>query len=294
MKLVMHIGAHKTASTTYQQVMTKNEDVFRQHNIAVVPKRFTVNGKEIYKTDPRFSSYKPSKYRPAYKELAEHFSGADCAIISDEGLVGPFPATSRKFYPEPGEKSAQIAEALGADDVSIILTVRRQDTFYESCFKHAYQIAAGVPLEQLLVELPVEDISWLRLAQELARQFGEDKVFVRPYEVLRTERPEVELSNLLGKVLGHDIELVDSGKRVSNRSIDRRGREVSAALPHDIPHKIRLEIVAVMRRNSSTDPDPILPPLFRDAILRHHAEDNKELFYRFLSDCDAAEMGYLG
>jgi hypothetical protein len=125
-EIILHLGAHKTATTHIQSVLGRSSDILQKHDIGYIPlnlvrKNFT-NPLSGPSTDPQAAANWLSDY-------------LDCAklIISDENLIGATgPIGNRGFYPVIRTKIAALVGALSGYSVNVHITIRDYCGFIQS------------------------------------------------------------------------------------------------------------------------------------------------------------------
>ena len=118
MSIVIHLGAHKTATTHFQSRLDNSRDFLFQHDINYIPlstlrREFTSKlGDEALEAEVR-NFLEP--------ELASNH-----IIISDENLTGWLPplAENSEPYPFLQQRVTQALKLLGSDDAIILYTIR--------------------------------------------------------------------------------------------------------------------------------------------------------------------------
>lgn len=284
-RLVAHIGAPKTGTTSLQRLLGRNKEAIAEAGIGLMrPGNFR-------KTDAWKATWsyilgetdRPPRIDPA-PFLPE---SAETLIFSEEGLTQHLmPSRERPGGFSGIDRAADVVEALGADDVRILLTVRRQDAFLISSYSHAvHRQAETASFERWLAEVvDFERLSWARLARRLEARFGEGSVDLRPLEAL----PELGLFDFARWCFPDlaGIDFVEPRFEAANRSPGRQGlealRRINAALaglpgaPVDLAVKLADRLVERVAEDEKFAPD--LPDQQRLASL--FSQENRDLIER--------------
>jgi hypothetical protein len=124
-RLTLHIGTHKTATSTLQALMAENRSQLKAEGILYPStdrpplrsrRKHAFLGTLLHKGGPEFDAM----LADLRAEVAA--SGCDRVLMSAEGLSGP------TLRPDP----AALAALAGAFDLTAVCFLRRQDTFAES------------------------------------------------------------------------------------------------------------------------------------------------------------------
>lgn len=283
MRVVLHIGAHKTGTSSIQATMLHSGHVLSDLGV-LYPKccwldsahhrlAFAMKGK----ADPRQSDVPNLDVELAALTEALATSSARVALVSSE-----------EFFTTPKPAIERLAEALDGHQPEIVAFVRRPDELLESAFnqrlKQVYrdyrrEPTVGYHIEDF-VENPesiVPDIDYNRFISRWIEVFGAERVKLVPYEVADAV---VSMSGILGV----DPErLVDATRRESPRTskkvlaILRLARETGASAATQ--EAIR---VIVWDRFPHQEGGGVLSARDREAILRKYKKGNEDLFRKLL------------
>ena len=124
-KLLIHIGTHKTATSTLQLLMSTNRALMAEqgfHYARTDREPMPRNHRHAFFTVMLKSGGAP--FLAMHKEMVAEFAATGChtMVISEEGLAGP--ATGRKLAP--------LRRFARDFDIEVVCLLRRQDYFVES------------------------------------------------------------------------------------------------------------------------------------------------------------------
>jgi hypothetical protein len=192
-KIVIHCGAHKTASTLIQrELRSKKKELLAKGIQYINPWYLNQRGIE--------SEVIPAAARREYARVASIISQtfepliektkSPVLLMSHESIFGYSSLyksnIKNQFYPLLPDIVEAYRMALSSESVSIIFYIRRQDTFLNSLFlEYAYCGFVNNTFEKWLEGISIERLSWLRLANALRSVFGQENVTVRPYELIK-------------------------------------------------------------------------------------------------------------
>ncbi len=206
-RLVIHIGYHKTGSTSVQTYMEENRKLLEERGlfypVTQRDDRRPYYSKHLHlfnlliaenHASEGFGDYVREILTPYVQEILA--SGADTAVISEESFSGMHP---------------DIIRALGVlkedFDVHVLAIIRRQDEFLQSWYQQSIKDFR----EQRTFARFINDGDWNRLYYHdtLARWadvFGEDRLTVRSYDQMVSQEGFQMIREFLGLVLGRPVD----------------------------------------------------------------------------------------
>ncbi|MEM6906930.1 MAG: hypothetical protein AAF568_13635, partial [Pseudomonadota bacterium] len=193
MRVILHLGAYKTASTHIQRRLDLNAETLAQAGVAVAT---------------------PATLRPALRRaevgagpaIAEAVRDADLLgmariVVSEEQLPGPLRpmAQGQAFYRGAERRLAPIAEALAGQEVTVLLALRSYADFYASAYGQVIRgwrwIDFGTDERERILG---ESRGWPDLVADIYRAFPGRPVHVWRYEAMG-RRPRPIWSALVGQ-----------------------------------------------------------------------------------------------
>lgn len=289
-RLILHIGTHKTGTTTLQRYLAKH----RSRNLAefglCYPKTATKGSSRhtLLATSIRARRVEDGNIRiPPVQQIIDRISdeivqsGAATAVVSAEGLSGPNPgfaaacrAFSRRF------------------DVEVVLVLRRQDRFVESL--HSQFVRDRGETRALAEFMATRQISaWLDYRRTLGyweSEFGRSAVRVIHYEAATLGEG---LLNTFFKVLSLPPPAVEPTSR--NRSPARESIEILRHINREAglngqsrPHRRqRRSLLSIMRKlEIDSGLTTVLGTDSRRKLLQAFDEGNAEIANRYLGRAD--------
>ncbi len=182
-EIVIHIGLHKTASTTLQEFFfPRCQDV----NLLLAANREVRSFLELI-------SKRDSIYFDAGKAkeiISKHLSGNKINLISSEGLSGrPWTALLEKGLDHRSNIIHNIKAVF--PEAKIVLIIRRQDKYAISFYREYLKWGGTKPIKKLIdLEdefgsslMPIERFDYLPYARRLNNDFP-GKVLILPFELL--------------------------------------------------------------------------------------------------------------
>jgi hypothetical protein len=200
-KLYIHIGTHKTGTTTVQKYLRENnhklEDegitflykpnaFLRLGTIEIIEKKFIEKG--IDELENWIRSKKPN--------------GISTFISSHEDLSGGWRTGYKNSHMVAKNLQMMLSE-LGLD-IQIIVYLRRQDSFIESLYTQSVQSGNPNNFDDFLKSYDDDSFNWYNLISNYAECFGKERIHIHTYEKNRLSRPE-SILNEFGEIIGSDF-----------------------------------------------------------------------------------------
>jgi hypothetical protein len=185
-KVFVHLGAHKTATSFIQANLVANRPVFEKQGWRVVYIR--KDGPKVYRyiKDLR----RGNKLEPDQKKTVKSFftdvrEDQRNVFLSCEIILGAMSIKNAQglIYPRSESMIDWLRKQLDGRDVSIGFCVRNFADYIESSY--AYLVGgygATYDFANYTKNLSVENISWVRLFEQLSAVFGPEKLKIWTYE----------------------------------------------------------------------------------------------------------------
>ena len=207
MKISLHLGAHKTATTYIQQVLRRNIAYLAQRRVLYIPLNETREGftdaasKPVRKPMRMLKRYRTKRRCSAF--LKKHLTippDSDLSpyrrlILSDENLIGSPSRTVRsgEIYNQAHKRLAELRLHLASYEVEIFFAIRQQGSFASSIFAEAIGQDSPFHLDdqafrkKWLRNRP----SWVPTVQTLANTFPNATIYLWDFEALSEIEDEI-------------------------------------------------------------------------------------------------------
>ncbi|WP_281968094.1 hypothetical protein [Roseovarius nanhaiticus] len=199
MEIILHLGAHRSASTSFQHYLRKNGARLAAGGVGVWGPPQTRNGLlEGVLPRPGLVSYAAQMQRARGRialALADiEMAGIERLIVTDENMIGTPRSILRaqRLYPGAGERMARYAAGFGGRITRVVLSVRAQDAWWASCIAYAVARGARVPSRVRLTQIAADPRTWRDVICDLACALPGVEIQVMPHEVFAS-RPEARL-----------------------------------------------------------------------------------------------------
>jgi hypothetical protein len=192
MKLVVHVGILKTATSSLQTACAKNVGAISAAGVIYVGPD-DIRGRGFWRDF--FGNYR--RLAPEFNvaefrsyllgRLRKQGSGeSDTIFLSEEGLsydIMPNPQMPSGFGRV--RNTCRFLQSLGMDDIHVVLTIRRQDRFLLSAYKHMVQLRGETETfgGWLFNNIDLDAVSWLPVIEAFEESIGVERLTVLPFEM---------------------------------------------------------------------------------------------------------------
>ena len=186
MHSIVHIGAHKTASTHLQIGLRRAEGALAQHGIALFTPpalRAPELGLQDYlglSPDDEAAGEHGARLRAAFGRPAERL------VISEENILGNAHAhdmiRSRRFYPRAETVVPRVLDLLPSGPKTLALAIRDPASFLTSAYSQ--RLMSGVPdrFDHFLEGLSPLQMSWFDLVSRLRAALPDARIVIWRFE----------------------------------------------------------------------------------------------------------------
>ncbi|WP_297769582.1 hypothetical protein [uncultured Roseovarius sp.] len=205
MEIILHLGAHRTATTSFQHYMRANAtklatpggmgfwgpDITRDGILTgVIP---VPGGESAMRQMDR------ARGRIALRLAQARKVGLHRILVSDENMIGAARRNLRQgqLYDAAGERMARFAHAFDGRISRAVLSIRGQDAWWSSAL--AYGVARGhrLPKPDDLDRLVTVNRHWREVIRDIACALPGVDLVVLPHEI-HGSRPEERLRHMTG------------------------------------------------------------------------------------------------
>ncbi len=206
MDIILHPGAHRTASTSFQHYMYRNAGPLHAAGTAfwgpremrrgllagVVPRPGPIPASRQLRRACGRIELQMAKLRDA---------GVARLIISDENLIGSPRRNIRdmRLYPAIGERMARYGEALGGRIDRVVFCIRAQEAYWASVLAFSMSRHGTLPRAIELEHMTSSPRSWKGVITDLACALPGTEIVVLLHETCASV-PESKLSVMAGLV----------------------------------------------------------------------------------------------
>jgi len=293
-RVFLHIGAHKTATTTIQRNIKKNRDV-----LALKYDIYVFDDGEIYNSDlgAHFKKISQGKLSDdkfdasivkarCYLESRLDEINNDKILISWEGFLGHSSLDHYEgIYTHIDSVTESIRRIFGNHTLRILTVIRRQDDFIESCYLQQIKEGRSLSFSEFFEKIDISKLSWLELMDSLNKVFP-NRLAVCTFERIKTDGTEVFLEYCLSKLFEFEIDAVDFAiVNRANASLSEKGVDISRELLPQVIANDRPELNRIIFRNFSNSKygkAKYFDEFTRRFLIDKYRQDNKALFDKYV------------
>lgn len=190
MEIILHLGAHKTASTYLQKRLNRSQGRLKRHQIVFHgPKSLRPRINKALGDQRRLSRIESqARRRECLASLieTEEAAGAKRLVLSEEQLIGSLRDLigGKDFYEDAAIKLEPIADALAGRPVQIMLSVRGYANFLASAYGQVVRGWRFMPFdEKMRAHLLNQTLGWPELVETVLASFpSTTQVTLWPFE----------------------------------------------------------------------------------------------------------------
>ena len=207
MDVILHIGAHRTATTCFQNYMRENSESLLARGIGFWGPRRTRNGLfrgviPLAGAGQAQAQLDRARGRVSIQLDKAAAQGLRYLVVSDENMLGAPRRNLRdlRLYADAGQRMARFAHVFSDAKTQVVLSVRQYDMLWSSLL--AFGVARGHRLPRLrdLKGIVDEPRHWREVIEDVACAVPGAALTVMPYEVFggRSDDRLAQMTGLTG------------------------------------------------------------------------------------------------
>jgi hypothetical protein len=189
MKIHVHLGVHKTATTFIQSQLHDNRALLAEGQIGFagiwsVRKQFTNAFDRFAWLDPVWWKLTRPRLAAKLSAVLAHHKKARTFILSDENLLGLISANYwlGRLYPAAGARLRILDALLAGQDVRYFLCIRRYPDYLTSSWLQLASHGKAPPFEKYRARFAPAGRGWADLIAEIAHACGPERLTVWTYD----------------------------------------------------------------------------------------------------------------
>jgi len=202
MDVILHIGAHRTATTSFQAYMRANADVLTARGVGFWGPLRTRNGvltgvvpvPGVVSAEQQFIL---ARGRIAVQCDRAQANGLRHLVVSDENMIGTMRQNMRfgTLYCGIGERMARYHAAFGGRIARVMISIRSQDKYWASSIASVIPRGENMPNAGTLERVVSAPRSWRDVITDLSCAMPDTEIQVVTYESFGG-LPEVKLAQM--------------------------------------------------------------------------------------------------
>ncbi len=200
MQVILHIGAHRCATTTFQSYLRGNaERLMGQSQTGFWGPRRTRRGLlngliPAPGPMPRRDMQARAEGRVRMNLAKAVQKGVQHLVVTDENMMGSMRENLAMgaLYCGVGERMSRVGQAFDGQITDVLLNVRAQDSYWPSALGYLVGRGRAVPSDSLFKRLAASTRTWRDVITDIACALPGTRVHVMPFEVFGG-RPDLQL-----------------------------------------------------------------------------------------------------
>jgi len=276
--VILHIGTHKTGSTSIQQYLTENASKYAAHGVLWIKDSYNLPN-----LINRLASQIERKQliQDCRRNLESLSKVSEMIIFSSEGFSG----SPSKMYSNNADIVNFCQNLFKGYNVKVVVYLRRQDLFYESYYTQRIQEGYTETLEEFLSILPLNEIRWDEVLNNFTSAFGKENLIVRPYDRSILKGNDIVEDFLTIANLNH-IDQERNTPAWTNQSYSLAALKIARTLNGTLSKEQQKTLRKILQKSNPKQPGDsfmILPRLRRIEMMQHYEAFNKSIADSFWS-----------
>ncbi|KUJ76940.1 hypothetical protein AVO45_10660 [Ruegeria marisrubri] len=203
--VILHIGAHRCATTSFQRYMRCNSARLSRSGIGFWGPYRVRNDlfQGVVPTRTGFIAHR--RRRQAVARVRVRLDrcarrGIKHLVVSDENMLGTMPRNLREasLYPNAAERLAAYAGVFGARVTEVVLNIRSLDQYWTSVMAYGAAKGRNMPGPAGMEKISRAGRSWRHVVGEVAQALPAARLKILPFESF-AGHPDAQLAALTGQ-----------------------------------------------------------------------------------------------
>ena len=238
MNVFLHIGAHRCATTSFQEYLRQNVKALDARKIGFWGPHRTRNGLFNGILPTPAAATGRDKNRRAIGRVQMHLTrslatGLDHLVITDENMMGTVRENLRlgALYCGVGERMARFSQAFDGRITDVVVNLRSLETYWASALAFGVSRGHRVPSAAMLDRLVGSPRSWRDVLTDVACAVPGASIWAMPFETFGG-RPEAQL----GAMIGQDMPLNQARLRLNaTPHLEELRRQLQSSVADQLP-----------------------------------------------------------
>jgi len=199
MDVILHLGVHRTGSTSFQDYMARSSWA----RVAYWGPKITRGGlfDGVQGSPAGMRPMVRAKGRIALQLARAEALGVDALVISDENLIGPLRSNLRcaSLYPEIGMRMARLQAAFGGRITQVAVQIRALDSYWTSALAFGVSRGIACPDADMRARITTSSRQWQDVITELAFALPGVPMMVTSFEQM-VQSPDMVAAQITGQL----------------------------------------------------------------------------------------------
>lgn len=195
MDVVLHLGAHRTGTTSFQDYMRRHLAPLEAQGVAFWGPRRRLEGlhETILFSDAARRRAAATRIQAKLAQVADR--GMQTLVVSDQEMMGTVAdnVDAAQFYPEAGARVAAFSAAFGGQVTTVMLSPRSLDGYWASALAALVFSGHSIPCRETLHQIVLARRGWRDVIRDIAAALPGADIRILPFETY-AGRPDALLS----------------------------------------------------------------------------------------------------
>lgn len=179
--LLIHVGAHKTATTYLQNTLKRNKDNLLERKLLYIPLEDMRNGITAVINDDSVTAEETFEKIISYADISD----IDNILLSDENILGSFGDIfwNQKIAPNIQNRVKKLRLAFKDYNIRIFLTIRSYDAYYASIYcEFLRHFKKFISFQKFMGDFDYLRFNWSIIVRDLLLEIEPDDLCVFRFE----------------------------------------------------------------------------------------------------------------
>ncbi|WP_227270552.1 hypothetical protein [Roseobacter weihaiensis] len=197
MDVILHIGAHRTGTASFQAYMRSQSEALTARKIGFWGPKRTRRCLYDGLVDQNVQIDGGTMTDAGQQRMQRHLSqlarqGIETLVVSDADMMGTVRSnlSSGRLYADAGPRIARLMRAFEGHVTSVVLSIRSLELYWCSALAHGVSCGHPVPERSALRELALAPRGWRDVIADVAAAAPQARISVHPFEAYRGQ-PEL-------------------------------------------------------------------------------------------------------
>lgn len=292
--IVVHIGAHKTASTLLANALRADRKRLRKTDVSILF-RGAMKEMEFFKELNRIKRGRVKNGETLPSDSAKQEiemllkEKVGVLVLTNEDLMSELDFD--KFFPQPEASAKYMVDVFGGRKLKLVLYVRNQIEYIESIYIQKVQVGKAGTFDEFISKGLPTNLDWYSIIKCIQKLSDDVEIVVVPYESIHSgvDRFYQNFLTIAGvpEPESFAVDKSSSGGRRANRSFSSKAIEIFNLVSPVLDEKELSEMRVFLQDKFSIEHYPrprLLNNEQKKQVSNMYKDSNKRLFDEFLEE----------
>ena len=238
-RTVLHIGAHKTATTYLQKKLAINRELLASRGVHYDPL-------DVFRKNFTFHLHELSRQATPYLEELRGLIGRQDVLLSDENIIGVPGDLVRSgvYYAHAHERVGEVCGLLKTDRPEIFMAMREYSTFIVSMYSEYIRHREFIDFPEYFELYKASNFSWIKVMDDIVSAAPNATIYLWDFANFRAAEPEV-----LSKMVGFDSAVMEAPEGPVRESFSEPAMRAFRALSEVLSHREMKKLIGPIARS---------------------------------------------